>query len=103
MSCSLNLLVLIYLIYITLCKNKTSETITGPSSPTEWQSWLYNITQMRKNDLNSVGYNGSIYNVPDIQWTQSSFIQPRMHGYDAYFYDGVVTHSYTYDKWLNDL
>eukprot|EP01084_Bolivina_argentea_P221014 374448_1 len=79
-----------------------SETINGPTSPLEWNSWINNITQTRTNDLKSVNYNGSIYDIVDIQWTQTSFIQPQMHGYDAYFYD-INTHSYTFDKWLTDL
>eukprot|EP01084_Bolivina_argentea_P290188 498398_1 len=41
--------------------------------------------------------------VPAISWTQSTFIQPQMHGYDQYFYDGVTTHTYTLDRWLTDL
>eukprot|EP01084_Bolivina_argentea_P311052 538362_1 len=99
MSFSLILLSFIAVIYTALC----GETINGPSSPTEWGSWLNGITQQRTKDLASIKYTGAIYNVPEIQWTQSSFIQPQMHGYDAYFYDGVTTHSYTFDKWLNDL
>ena len=76
--------------------------IQGPNSPNDWSSWLNKISSQKDSDLKSISYNGSIYNVSGIHWTQSSFIQPQMHGYDKYFYD-VTTHSYTLDRWLNDL
>eukprot|EP00486_Rosalina_sp_Unknown_P008782 CAMPEP_0201589924 /NCGR_PEP_ID=MMETSP0190_2-20130828/172184_1 /ASSEMBLY_ACC=CAM_ASM_000263 /TAXON_ID=37353 /ORGANISM="Rosalina sp." /LENGTH=962 /DNA_ID=CAMNT_0048045033 /DNA_START=27 /DNA_END=2915 /DNA_ORIENTATION=+ len=79
-----------------------SECIEGPNSPSDYDSWMSQITAQKKKDLDSISYNGSIFEVPAIQWTQSSFIQPQMHGYDAYFYD-INTHSYTYDKWNQDL
>eukprot|EP01084_Bolivina_argentea_P290185 498392_1 len=82
--------------------SQTDEVIIGPSSPADWSSWIDNINKKRTEDLASINYNGSIFNVIDLQWGQSSFIQPQMHGYDAYFYD-VNSHSYTYDKWLTDL
>ena len=87
---------------ISLAVAKSGETIDAPSSPQQWQSWIQKITAQRTKDLQSVQYNGSIYSVPELDWTQSSFIQPQMHGYDAYFYD-VGTHSYTLDKWIEDL
>ena len=67
------------------------------SSPNDWQEWINNITLQRKHALQSINYNGSIYNEPDLHWIQSSFIQPQMHGYDQYFYD-INTHSYTFDN-----
>lgn len=90
------------LILVGLTIAKTGEVIDAPSSPNVWQSWISDITAQRTKDLKSVHYNGSIYDVPDLVWTQSSFIQPQMHGYDAYFYD-ITTHSYTMDKWIDDL
>eukprot|EP01084_Bolivina_argentea_P150334 262545_1 len=89
------------LIAIVSC-SPSKECINGPSSPSDFDSWMSNITAQRKKDLNSINYNGSIFKVPGLLWTQSSFIQPQMHGYDAYFYD-VNTHQYTLEKWNNDL
>eukprot|EP01084_Bolivina_argentea_P015180 28383_1 len=80
----------------------SDEILRGPSSPSDWQRWVNNITMLRQNDTKTINYNGSIFDVVPLQWTQSSFIQPQMHGYDAYFYD-INSHSYTYDKWINDL
>ena len=76
--------------------------ILGPNSPNDWHSWLNKITTQKEKDLQSISYNASIYNDTGIYWTQSSFIQPQMHGYDQYFYN-ITQHSYTFDKWLNDL
>lgn len=78
------------------------EVIQGPSSPGEWGGWINNIKSQRSKDLNSIKYNGSIFNIPPLQWTQKSFIQPQMHGYDRYFYNSE-TKSYTFDKWNDDL
>eukprot|EP01084_Bolivina_argentea_P155346 270717_1 len=96
------LLHFLLLICFIINRSCATETIYGPSSPTEWHSWINNITEQRTKDLQSINYNGSIYTIKDLQWTQSSFIQPQMHGYDQYFYD-IKTHSYTFDKWLNYL
>ena len=34
-----------------------------------------------------IGFDGSRYALPGLQWTQSSFIQPQMMVEDRYFYD----------------
>eukprot|EP01084_Bolivina_argentea_P147351 257821_1 len=95
---------LILIVLNVNAQDNPSEVIYGPSSTneSEWKSWINNIKLQRYNDLQSINYNGSIYSVFDLQWTQSSFIQPQMLGYDKYFYD-INTHSYTFNKWLNDL
>jgi iron(II)-dependent oxidoreductase len=36
------------------------------------------------------GYDGSRYDLPALQWAQSSFIQPQMMVQDHYFYDPVA-------------
>jgi hypothetical protein len=38
--------------------------------------------------------------VPELQWTQTSYIQPQMHPYDRFFFDGK---NYTVRKWLDDV
>ena len=40
--------------------------------------------------------------VPELKWTQSSFMQPQMMVEDRYFYDPVA-HKYTVDRYLDDL
>ena len=44
----------------------------------------------------------SRYDLPALQWTQSSFIQPQMMVQDRYFYDPVAG-KYTVDRYLDDL
>ena len=50
----------------------------------------------------TTGYTGGVFDVHGVQWTQTSYIQPQMHPYDAFFYD-VATHNYTVSRWLDDL
>ncbi len=50
----------------------------------------------------SVSYNGSIYDVEELMWTQTTYMQPQMHPYDRYFWD-PVERKYTVDKFLADL
>ena len=80
----------------------SQETLNGPDNPNDFNDWLDGIQLSRENELKSIQYNGSIYNVDGIKWTQGSFIQPQMHPYDLYFFDSN-TGEYTVDKWLNDL
>jgi iron(II)-dependent oxidoreductase len=49
-----------------------------------------------------VGYDGSRYDAPALQWTQSSFIQPLMMVEERYFYD-PASGKYTVDRYLDDL
>jgi gamma-glutamyl hercynylcysteine S-oxide synthase len=49
-----------------------------------------------------LGFDGSRYELPELRWTQSSFLQPQMMVQDRYFYDRVA-HRYTVDRYLNDL
>eukprot|EP01084_Bolivina_argentea_P150332 262543_1 len=93
---------LIFIISIDTSVANNAEVIFGPTSPNNWQSWFNTISTQRKKDLQSINYNASIFNVSGLDWTQSTFILPHMHGYDQYFYD-INTHSYTFDKWLNYL
>lgn len=46
--------------------------------------------------------NASIYKVEQLQWTQTSYIQPQIHPYDLYFFD-PDTLNYTVPKYLADL
>ena len=52
--------------------------------------------------LAKIHYNGSIYDVPELRWTQTSYIQPQMHPYDRYFFDPVAD-NYTVQKFLDDV
>ena len=76
------------------------ELIRAPRAG-EWAAWLKNIQKWRNDCHKKVGYNGSIYDVPQLKWTQTSYVQPQSHTYDRYFYD--ETSGYTVKKWLGDL
>jgi iron(II)-dependent oxidoreductase len=66
------------------------------------QAWLSDITHWRQERRIRIGYDGSNYQIPALQWTQSSFIQPQMMVQDRYFYDPVGG-KYTVDRYLDDL
>ena len=76
--------------------------IEGPKSPSDWNSCISQITDQRTTTLQNINYNGSIFSVPALLWTQNDFISPQSHPYDLYFYD-PVNHKYTMDKFTNDL
>ena len=69
---------------------------------TEHDSWLADIRHWRDERRIRVGYDGSRYDMPALQWAQSSFMQPQMMVQDRYFYDPVAG-KYTVDRYLDDL
>ncbi|MGP0017734.1 MAG: formylglycine-generating enzyme family protein [Candidatus Sulfotelmatobacter sp.] len=73
-----------------------------PCSQTEHEAWLADITHWRMERRIRVGYNGTRYDLPALQWTQSSFMQPQMMVQDRYFYDPVAG-KYTVDRYVDDL
>src|SRR6266567_348562 len=73
-----------------------------PCSEKEHTEWLADIRHWRKERLIRTGYNASRYEIPALQWIQSSFMQPQMMVEERYFYDPVA-HRYTVDRYLDDL
>jgi formylglycine-generating enzyme required for sulfatase activity len=73
-----------------------------PCTAEDHQTWLADITHWRKERLIRIGYDGSRYDLPALQWTESSFMQPQMMVQDRYFYDPVLG-KYTVDRYLDDL
>ncbi len=65
-------------------------------------AWLKDLEHWRTERRIRVGYDGSRYTLPALQWTQSSFIQPQMMVQDRYFYDPVAG-KYTVDRYLDDV
>jgi len=65
-------------------------------------AWLADIQHWRSERLIRIGYDGSRYDLPELKWTQSSFLQPQMMVQDRYFYDPVA-HRYTVGRYLDDL
>jgi gamma-glutamyl hercynylcysteine S-oxide synthase len=64
--------------------------------------WLKDITHWRNERRIRIGYDGLRYEMPELLWTQSSFMQPQMMVQDRYFYDPIAG-KYTVDRYLNDL
>lgn len=108
-------------------KDNPGEQIPGPAHPEDPSAvaaWRESLGAWRARTLAKINYNGSIYDVrslcerwyrstclsslspfagcqvPELRWTQTSYIQPQMHPYDRFFFDGQ---NYTVQKWLDDV
>ena len=66
------------------------------------EHWLRDISHWRDERKIRIAYDPSRYGMPELRWTQSSFIQPQMMVHDRYFYDPVAGR-YTVDRYLDDL
>ncbi len=64
--------------------------------------WLHDLQHWRTERRIRVAYDPWRYQLPALQWTQSSFIQPQMMVQDRYFYD-PISGRYTVDRYLDDL
>jgi len=80
----------------------TAQQTAGPDSPSAQPAWLQNLKSDRDATITKIGYKGGVFATPELQWTQTSYIQPQMHPYDRFFYD-IESHSYTVDKYLADV
>ena len=67
-----------------------------------YELWLNDVKHWRSERRIRIGYDGHRYEIPALQWTQRSFIQPQMMVHDRYFYDPVAG-KYTVDRYLDDL
>jgi formylglycine-generating enzyme required for sulfatase activity len=65
-------------------------------------AWRGDITHWRDEQRRRIGYDGTAYTDPRMQWTQRSFIQPQMMAHDRFFYDPVAGR-YTVDRYLDDV
>jgi len=71
-------------------------------TPNTRRDWLADMRAWRTERRIRIGYDGSRYTIPQLQWAQHSFIQPQMMVHDRYFYDPVAN-KYTVDRYLDDL
>ncbi len=86
------------------CLEKT-EAWQGPQLPCTsltHQLWLKDIRHWRAERQIRIGYSGERYAMPELAWTQSSFMQPQLMVHDRYFYDPEQGR-YTVDRYLDDL
>lgn len=75
---------------------------SSPCTREDHAHWLADVTYWRNERRIRIGYNPSRYQMPELRWTQSSFIQPQMMVEDRFFYDPVAG-KYTVDRYLEDL
>ena len=83
----------------------TMGIITRPGTgcaPSTHRDWLAETKHWRTERLIRIGYDGSRYKLPELQWAQHSFIQPQMMAHDRYLYD-PISGKYTVDRYLDDL
>jgi gamma-glutamyl hercynylcysteine S-oxide synthase len=64
--------------------------------------WRKDVRHWRDEERIRAGYTDTQYRRPELQWSQSSFMQPQMMAEDRYFYDRE-TGKYTVDRYLDDL
>jgi formylglycine-generating enzyme required for sulfatase activity len=86
------------------CLTMRGAWLGGSSSCTEstHREWIEDIRRWRTERLIRIGYSGARYEIPELRWTQTSFIQPQMMVQDRYFFD-PATNRYTVDRYLDDL
>ena len=92
---------------LALCAQDTKyppqgQQFPGPPSKSDTADWLKEITQYREERRIRAGLTGEIYERPELQWAQSSFMQPQSMVEDRYFYDPVAGR-YTVTRFLADL
>ena len=74
----------------------------GPPTKADTAEWLKEIRQYREERRISAGLVGDLYERPELQWAQSSFMQPQSMVEDRYLYDPLARR-YTVDRFLADL
>lgn len=78
------------------------EGVSQACSADAHEAWLNDVKHWRAERRIRIGYDGSRYARPELEWTQSSFIQPQTMVQDRYFYDPAAG-KYTVDRYLDDL
>jgi gamma-glutamyl hercynylcysteine S-oxide synthase len=84
------------------CLNAHDEAAATACTAAEHEAWLADIRHWRTERRIRIGYNGTRYEMPELRWAQSSFMQPQMMVEDRYFYDPGAG-KYTVDRYLDDL
>ena len=84
------------------CLNAHNEAAATSCTAADHEAWLADVRHWRDERQIRIGYNGARYDMPELRWAQSSFIQPQMMVEDRYFYDPVAG-KYTVDRYLDDV
>src|SRR5580692_5433651 len=78
------------------------EGVPATCLPFMHDRWLRDLAHWRSERRIRIAFDPSRYDLPELRWTQSSFMQPQMMVHDRYFYDPVAG-KYTVDRYLDDL
>ena len=80
------------------------EQIPGPTSPSNISAWRKTMVEWQSCVRSAMNETvaPTAYDVPELKWTQTSYIQPQMHPYDRLFFDPVQD-KYTVQRWLDDV
>ena len=70
-------------------------------TPEDHLRWLADVRHWRNERRIRIGYDPSRYELPALEWAQSSFIQPQMMVQERFFYDPDA-HRYTVDRFVDD-
>src|SRR5260221_9305278 len=93
------------LAYCRLCRKMpmdfSAQAFEGPLQSTYFDSWLVEIQRWRDEQRLRMGFDGSGYGRPKLQWTQQNFIHTLLLVADGYFYD-PATREYTVTRFLHD-
>lgn len=71
-------------------------------TPEQLREWRNDVLNWRDESRTRVGYNDAQYRRPELQWAQSSYMQPQVMFEERYLYDPVKG-AYTVNRYLDDL
>jgi len=72
------------------------ETFSAPGPNQSHSEWLAGLYAWR---AKHGGYKGEVYSDISLSWTRTSFVQPQIHLYDRFLFNGT----WTVDRYLHDL
>jgi formylglycine-generating enzyme required for sulfatase activity len=64
--------------------------------------WVQGLREWRQEHLIRLGFDGSVYSRPELQWAQRNFVHALLMVEDRYFFDPAAGR-YTVDRYLDDL
>ena len=72
------------------------------ASSSVWSDWFENISSWRSSQWAKFSLSEKHYDLPQLNWTQVSFVAPQIHPFDRFFYN-KTTRAYSIDVFLEDL
>jgi formylglycine-generating enzyme required for sulfatase activity len=71
-------------------------------TPQQLKAWREDVFNWRDESRTRMGYNDAQYRRPELQWAQSSYMQPQVMFEERYLFDPAKG-AYTVDRYLDDL